>query len=356
MSEYTAFIGTGSVRGSQGIYTLSLNTDTGALRLLSQAPARDSGYVALSPDGATLYSVVESLSFQGQACSAVSAYHRNADDSLTYLNTQAVDGQLAAHVSVDPSGRQIYVSAYLTGKLNVFPVAQDGSLLPCCQVITDPNIGPLQAHIHCSMMTPDGRYLAVMEVGTDTVDLYDSANCYCKVFSLAFNGHVRPRHITFSDDGRFAYIITEISNEIYVCRYCPDETEKLQVIQVASTLPEDFQGMSFPAGIEISPDGTLLVATTRGPVPADAIVLYARDPESGRISAKQFTQTTGESPRDFAFSPDGAMLLVGLQKSDRMAVYAVDYSVPSLRLIDDQFPLPASSCVIFSSPSTAGTK
>lgn len=347
MSEYTAYIGTGSVRSSEGIYALSLNTDSGALHKLSVTSARDSGYIALSPDGKTLYSVMESLSFEGHACSAVSAYRRHADNTLTLLNTLPVDGQLAAHVSVDPSGKQVYVSAYLTGKLNAFPVAEDGSLLPCCHVIADPNVGALQSHIHCSMMTPDGRYLAAMEVGTDTVDLYDPADGFSKVFSLSFTGHVRPRHITFSADRRFAYIITEISNEIYVCRYCPDEGEKLQVIQVASTLPENFQGMSFPAGIEISPDGTLLVATTRGPAPADAVVVYARNVETGRIEARQFVQTTGESPRDFAFSPDGAMLLVGLQKSDRMAVYAVDYETPAIRLIDDQFPLPASSCVIF---------
>lgn len=349
MSTYTAYIGTGSVRSSKGIYGLRLDTDTGKLSLISTTEARDSGYVALSPDKKTVYSVVESLTYQGQARSAVSAYHRNEDDTLTYINTVPVDGQLSAHVSVDPSGSYIYVSAYLTGKLNIFSVREDGGIGECVHVITDEKIGELQAHIHCSMVTPDGKYLTVMEVGTDTVDLYDlTTGNYEKVFSLPFGGrHVRPRHITYSEDGRFAYIITEISNEIYVCEYHPDAGEKLRVIQVASTLPEDFQGMSFPAGIEISPDGTLVVATTRGPVPADAVVLYRRDPDSGKIEAAAFYQTTGESPRDFAFTPDGSLILVGLQKSDRMAVYRVNYQKPALELIDDAFPAPASSCVVF---------
>lgn len=96
-----------------------------------------------------------------------------------------------------------------------------------------------------------------MEVGTGFIDLYElTSGEYKKVFSYA-TGPVRPRHVTFGPNN-MVYVITEISSEIYVFQYQPDQEEKLVHVQTVRTVPDDFSGMSFSAGIRFSPNAKLL--------------------------------------------------------------------------------------------------
>lgn len=76
------------------------------------------------------------------------------------------------------------------------------------------------------------------------------------------------------------------------------------------------------------------------------MILYHVD-ANGLLTMSQYLPTTGESPRDFNFTPNGKYILTGLQHSDRMAVYAVNYDEASLTLMEDSTPVIASSCVIF---------
>lgn len=343
---HTAYIGTDSVRHSQGIYTVSMDAETGNARILSAAPARDSGYVALTADGRFLYATIECMLYRGKACAAVAAYKVNEDGSLTYLNEQPAGGQLAAHIEVSKDGKTLYVSGYLSGNITVFPVREDDTIAPYTHVLQDPMVNGAYPHVHCTKLSPDGHWLCAMEVGTGSVDLYETASGnYEKVFSFA-TGPVRPRHITFSKDGSMIYVITEISSEIYVFKFQPEAEEKLVRVQTVRTVPDDFNGMSFSAGIRFSPDSSLIVASTRGPGDGDAVMVF-RVGEGGLITMSQYLPTTGESPRDFNFTPDGKYVLVGLQHSDRMAVYKVDYQAAKLVLVSDDLPIVASSCVVF---------
>ena len=60
------YVGTNSLRGSQGIYTLSLDTQSGIMEVIDTAAARDSAYLCLSRDGRRLYVVMESLEYEGK--------------------------------------------------------------------------------------------------------------------------------------------------------------------------------------------------------------------------------------------------------------------------------------------------
>ena len=344
--KHIALVGTDSVRGSKGIYTLSLDSQTGHAELISSIPARDSGYMTLSPDHSYLYATVECMLYHGRPSAAVSAYRVQKDGSLEYINEQSVPGQLAAHVEMAPDGSRIFVSSYMSGNISVFPIQPEGSLGECSRILQDSAEGAQPPLVHCTRVTPDGAYLCAMQVGTGYIDLYELVpETYQKVFSFK-TGLVRPRHVTFSADGRLLYVISENNSEIYVFRYQPDSEEKLVRIQTVKTVPEGFKGMTFCAAIRLSPDGKLLIATSRGPGDADAMVVYQIQTD-GTLRMSQYLPTTGECPRDFNFTPDGAWILTGLQHSDRMAVYRVDSGAGALMLAEDTLPLPACSCVLF---------
>ena len=65
--SYYAFIGTNSVRGSRGIYTLRIDAETGIAKIMSTAPAYNTGCLALSQDGGILYAAAEGMTFLRQS-------------------------------------------------------------------------------------------------------------------------------------------------------------------------------------------------------------------------------------------------------------------------------------------------
>lgn len=72
--SYYAFIGTNSVRGSRGIYTLRIDAETGIAKIMSTAPAYNTGCLALSQDGGNLYAAAEGMTFDGYADGGVMAF------------------------------------------------------------------------------------------------------------------------------------------------------------------------------------------------------------------------------------------------------------------------------------------
>lgn len=335
--QYLAYLGTDSVRGSQGIYTVSVDTDTGALTQLGTIPAQDSGYLALSPDGKTLYATIESMILDGKPQGGVAAYRIGADGLPVYQNHQGAAGQLICHVSCGDG--VVYASSYLNGTVSIFPVAEDGSLKPCAQVIRHTGKDGYPPHIHCAKLTADGKYLCVVEVGYHALCLYDTVN-YEKQYEIRTKP-VRPRQVVCTP--KCVYLLTEGGMTVDVYAYAPEAEEKLRLKQSLSCLPEGFRGMGGAGGIRLSPDGGTLFASIRG---VDVMAVFAVGAD-GLLEKRSVTKLCGSTPRDFNITPDGKHLLVGLQKADTMAVYAYDADSGAIVLETEDFPVPSCSCVEF---------
>ena len=335
--NYLAYLGTDSVRGSQGIYTVSLDTDTGALTQVGTTPAQDSGYLALSPDGGTLYAAIESMILDGKPQGGVAAYRIGGDGLPEYLNHQGAAGQLICHVSCGDG--VVYASSYLNGTVSIFPVAADGSLMPCEKVIRHTGKDGYPPHIHCAKRTADGKYLCVVEVGYHALCLYDTVH-YEKQFEIRTKP-VRPRQVVCT--GQCVYLLTEGGMTVDVYTYAPDAAEKLTLRQSLSCLPEGFRGMGGAGGIRLSPDGRTLFASIRG---VDVMAVFSVGTD-GLLEKRSVTKLCGSTPRDFNVTPDGRYLLIGLQKSDAMAVYAYDPDSGNITLKTENFPVPSCSGVEF---------
>ena len=106
----TAFVGTNSLRGSQGIYTL------------------------------------ESNSFHGIDGGGVSAYQIDEDGNLTFINEQPTYGKLPCYVDVESD--YLYVSNYGEGTLVCYPLEQDGSIGGCERKISHLPSAQKVPHVH----------------------------------------------------------------------------------------------------------------------------------------------------------------------------------------------------------------
>ena len=92
--KYYVYLGTDSVRGSRGIYTMALDTQAGTMTEIAATPALNAGYLTTSPDGRTLYAAIESMFLDGQAVGGVAAYRIGTDGVPAPLDRQYAAGQL----------------------------------------------------------------------------------------------------------------------------------------------------------------------------------------------------------------------------------------------------------------------
>ena len=338
---YTAVIGTYAMRGSKGLYALELRN--GSIRVTDTAPAHDVGYLAVHPQKRVVYATRESMIFQGRASGGIGAYEAGADGSLRLLNEVPCAGQMPCHISVCADGRTAFVSSFLNGCVSLQPLAEDGQIGPAAQVLQQQMADGIAPSDHCSIQTPDGRFLAVMNVTQHRILLYDAKQEWKEAFCLQLPGpfNYRPRHIAFHN--RHAYVVTETGHTLIDLLYTPDEPQKLTQLSVKPLLPESFSGKARGSAIRVTPDGKLLIVSVRY---ADYLTLFPLG-EDGAPGEARFIRTKGKSPRDFDISPDGAWLLAGMQNSDSVELYRIDSERGELELTAELNGIPCNTSVAF---------
>lgn len=87
-----------------------------------------------------------------------------------------------------------------------------------------------QSHLHCVTFTPDGKFLLATDLGTDCIYLFpigkrpEAGKAHSlldesRVVRIQMDSGSGPRHICFHPNGRFAYLISELSGKITVFSY-----------------------------------------------------------------------------------------------------------------------------------------
>lgn len=344
--DYIACIGTCSVRGSRGIYVLSVDPGAKAIQTLSAAPAVNSGFLALDAAGTHIYTTYENMVFGGAASGGVGAYTLGPTGKTALLNTAPAAGQLPCHISLSPRGDEAYVSSYLNGWLGVHKIAADGAIAPPHHVIRHRPMAGIEPSIHCAMPTPDGRFLCVVDVKLHQIVFYElSSGSFEQAGRLQMPApyDYRPRQVVFGRDT--AYIITEFGSEVLALHYDPLSPDFLCETQRFALYPQEAERppRAFAACVRLSPQKNLLAASVRGYNLVTTFSVAA----DGALSRRVFNRTVGDGPRDFNFTPDGKYLLVGGQFSDTMELHQIDYPTGKMLPVVGGFALPSCSCVAF---------
>lgn len=284
------------------------------------AEVENPSYLCTSKRKDILYTVIETGMFQGQYGGGVAMVSKETGQVLSVSGTASKD---PCHITENPNGTCLYAANYSEGTLSVHPVK--GTQFGQTEVIQHEGHSAHperqeMPHVHCVTFTPDQNYLCVVDLGIDEVVLYQEENAGLrKVGRILLPDGAGPRHITFSEDGRFAYVVTELSSEVFVYRY---EDGTFTEVQVISALPG---GISYPhsSGAAIRLWGDYLFSSNRG---HDSIAVFRRNRENGQLSLYGWIPSHGNIPRDFILfrEKDATYLLVANQGSDSLVLYSFD--------------------------------
>ncbi|MGW6731120.1 lactonase family protein [Streptomyces sp. NPDC055013] len=325
--------------GGEGIGLARYDPESGRITGTGTiAGVGDPSYLAVHPNGRTLYAVNE------RDDGAVTAV-RLADRKV--LGSRSTGGAAPCHLSVHPGGRWLLCANYGTGSVAVHPIDASGALGERSDLVThsDPAPGPGQdgPHAHQFVTSPDGGHVLAVDLGTDTVYSYrldQKAGTLTEVARARTEPGAGPRHLTFHPGGRYAYLANEVDNTVAVCAY-DRGTGRLSIGAAQST--GTGSGTSYPAQLVVTRNGRYAYLANRG---HNSLTRYAVEADGARLRLLDTVPVSGDFPRQIALSPDGTLLFTANQRSSTVSVFHVDEDSGELKLAGEPFASPVAVCAL----------
>jgi 6-phosphogluconolactonase len=283
--------------------------------------------LAVSPDKKRLYA-----GLRNEPYSVVTF----AIDGKTGKLTPGGSGPLAdsmAYIATDRGGKFLLSASYGGNKVAVNRIGPDGVVQAAQQIIeTQPNA-------HCILADPSNRYVLHTSLGGDLVyqEIFDAESgkltpndppsVSIKTKGGANGGaKAGARHLVFSPNGKFVYLVDELDASIYVFPWNARTGTLKKEVQVTTSLPKGFEGKPWAADIHLTPHGKFLYASERT---TSTLAAFSVDPRTGLLTSID-SYPTEKQPRAFNIDPTGRYLLSVGQLSNSMTSYAIDQTTGKL--------------------------
>jgi 6-phosphogluconolactonase len=340
-----ALFTTAPVRAGQLLYLAShqdktivayeVNDQTGGLtKKFSTNLPGNPGPLTFSPDASFVYASVSGL--KGDKA-GVTTLKRAADGSLSLLATATITSR-SPHICTDKQGRFLLAAHYSAGDVTVYRIV-DGI---CTEELLDRR---KTAHTaHCIGIDPSGRFIFVPHIKTNNVfqfrldaetgKLTPNDPPYADGPDKDHKYHA-PRHYVHHPKLNVAYTSNETGGGITAWNFNP-RTGTLSRFQTLSTLPPDFDGTSFAADIQMTPNGRFAYVSNRdvterkeGQATEDTLAGVSLDPETGRMKLIGHFPTA-HIPRTFCIDLTGRFVYSAGQLSATLFVYRIDQQTGKL--------------------------
>ncbi len=344
------YFGTGGP-GAKGIYRATLDGATGKLSAAElAAEVASAGFVAVHPDGDKLYTTASVSGGPGAA-----AYTIGKDGALTLINHSPTGDGGAAHIAVHPSGKFVMTAQYGKGSVAVFPLGAEGRLGPArvikheggAMVVDKRQDSP---HPHYCGWSPDGRFALVPDLGLDRIVIYRVNPQGPTLEPHGFAPTVRgggPRHLKFSPDGKFIYLLNELS--VSLTRYAWDAAagtaRLLGEVPSISEAAKAKETHNSGAEILVHPSGRFVYFSNRG---QDTVTVFRTDPATAAAEVIQVQPVRGAFPRNINLAPGGEWLLAAGADSNTVSVHKVNPQTGELTYqLRSVINVPAPICIVF---------
>ncbi len=344
-------VGTYTTGESEGIYVYQFDTVSGFSKYKSVVKVTNPSYLTINKEGTHVYSVSET----GDAKAAANAFvFDKKDGTLKLLNSQLTGGADPCYIELDKTGKHVVTANYSGGSITAFDINGDGTLTTASQLIRFTGKGTdaerqKAPHLHCVRYSPDGKYLFADDLGTDKIHKFgineSNEGNYLKVgtpaaFDVAPGSG--PRHLDFHPNGKYAYLINELSGAVIAFNYDANAGNLTQI----QTIQADTLSAKGSADIHVSPDGKFLYASNR--LKGDGIAIFSINQSDGKLTKVGY-QETGVHPRNFVITPNGKFLLVASRDNDVIQIFLIDRVTGLLENTYKDIELDMPVCLKFTS-------
>jgi len=341
-------VGTYTKKGSKGIYVLSFDTATGKATEISHTNgASNPSFLTISKNHGQVYAVNET----GDGKVSVYSFIEN---KLNLIQEKRSKGADPCYINLSPDQTNLFVANYSGGSITSYHRFADGRLSNPQQFIQHEGKSVNEArqekaHVHGVFFSPDGKYVLTPDLGMDEISIYPYQTKngpplqIQKATSIQSSPGAGPRHLCFSSNGKYLYVIEELTGSISVYRFIKGVASFLQKVV---THPSSFKGTAGSADIHLSPDGLFLYATNRGT--ENNIVSFKVLP-NGKLEEKsiQYYSTEGKAPRNFTMNKEGNWLLVANQDSDNIIAFRRNIQTGALSSTGVSIKLSMPVCLLF---------
>jgi 6-phosphogluconolactonase len=318
--------------GTQGNQIHALRFDASSGRLAPLGPVAEGlrpTWVLAHPRLPVLYAVDDDKARPGKA---VAYAVDRASGALAAIGEAATGGEGTTYLSLDTPSATLLAASFGSGTASSIALKPDGSPGALVSAIKAIGSGPhkrqASAHAHAAVADPSGRYVLVPDFGADRLFVYGFDRATRALApddgpaprSLALPPGSGPRHLVFGADGRFAYLLSELTAQITVLRWNAEEG-RLAPVQTLATSSGGFGGVRSGAELGLGVDGRYLYVADRG---EGALVVYRVDPSTGELSLLQRISSGGDKPWGFAIDPSGKWLVVANQGGGSVNLFGID--------------------------------
>ena len=155
-----------------------------------------------------------------------------------------------------------------------------------------------------------------------------------------------PRHLKFSKDGKFLYIVHELKNyiDVYSYKEISEKNPEFEKIQTISTLNDYHAGGSAASALNLSADYKYLISSNAGD---NSIIIYSIDENTGLLEKILCLPISGDYPKDANLFPDNRHLVSLNHLSNTMTFFDVDLKKKVIVMHGKEMKVQQPNCVIF---------
>jgi len=358
VTSFSFYVGTYSLgqdgkplADSEGIYRFSLTTATGKLTNLGLATKSENpSFLTYSSDGKTILAVNEVKDENAQNTGYLESFSIDyKTNELKLISKVATGGAHPCYVATNNLG-DVLVANYTGGSVSLFHLSYLGFLTDYLDIQKHVGSGPNSArqagpHAHSAYFEPNSNRIFVADLGIDQVKVYNLKQGESKLTSTDNSINVSPgagpRHMAFHPTLKLVYVVNELSSSVATVKRNKDgsftQLEEVSALPVGSDKPNSC------ADIHVTKDGRFLYVSNRG---FNSIAEFSIDSQSGKLTQIGQQPCGGETPRNFALSPDENFIVVANQNSKDIVCFSRNAKDGKLQY-KDKIKGPKAVCILF---------
>lgn len=343
MNKYVAYVSSYTQGNKFGITIFDVDVKKGRFSEKGHVLVSNSSYITISHNQHYLYSITDL---------GVESYKVEKDGDLTKINLQSINGMRGCYLSTSYDDRFLFVAGYHDGKITVLRLDKDGSIGEITDEIFLKGMGSVaersfHPHVNCVKMSRDDKFLLAADSAMDHINVYslDHITGKLKLADIIRSEQdSAPRHVKFSKDGKYLYIVHELNNKIDVYTYeVNGNIPSFEKIQSISTLNSYHSSSSAASSIDISQDYKYIVAANAGD---NSVALFKID-KSGILDRLFCLPISGDYPKYSTLFPDSKHLVSCNNESNTLTFFTVDSEKGTLIMNGPEMKCEKPNCIIF---------